>query len=82
MPWISDNWALKIAWNGTGTMSETARDKLNQCIKQAHDKHRKVRFWGAPDKEIIWQTMLDSKVDLINTDRLADLRRYLTTRTK
>ena len=82
MPWVSDNWALKISWNGNGVMPEKERDKLNAYIKQAHEQNRKIRFWGAPDKEPVWQVQWDSKVDLINTDRLADLKLFLLSHMK
>lgn len=77
MPMISDNWALKIAWSGNGSMPEATRKKLLDIVEKAHARKRLVRFWAVPEKESLWQTQFDSKVDLINSDRLADLKEFL-----
>jgi hypothetical protein len=36
-----------------------------------------VRFWGAPDKPEMWRELLKADVDLINTDKLSELRSFL-----
>lgn len=77
MPMISDNWALKLGWNGIGSMSTKDREKLDQIVHQAHTKGRKLRFWATPEMEAFWQMQLDSKVDVINTDRLNELKLFL-----
>ncbi len=82
MPMISDNWALKFGWNGTGTMSNKDREKLDKVVQQAHSKGRKLRFWATPEKEAFWQMQLDSKIDVINTDRLNELKLFLLPRIK
>jgi len=82
MPWISDNWALKFGWNGTGIMSAKDREKLDKVVQQAHSKGRKLRFWATPEKEAFWQMQLDSKIDVINTDRLKELKLFLLPRIK
>ena len=82
MPWISDNWALKFGWNGTGIMSAKDREKLDKVVQQAHSKGRKLRFWATPEKEAFWQMQLDGKIDVINTDRLKELKLFLLPRIK
>lgn len=77
MPMISDNWMLRLGWGGTGTIPDAQREKLENIIKKAHNKQRLVRFWAVPEKEAIWQLQLDQKVDLINTDRLSELKQFL-----
>jgi hypothetical protein len=37
-----------------------------------------VRFWATPEKVAVWEELRAAGVDLINTDQLADLRRFLT----
>ena len=41
----------------------------------------KVRLWASPEKKIVWDELLKCGVDLINTDRLATLRKYLNSNT-
>jgi hypothetical protein len=46
-------------------------------VKRAHAQGRKVRFWGAPDSPVSWTVLLGAGVDLINTDDLVGLERFL-----
>jgi hypothetical protein len=36
-----------------------------------------VRFWATPEKPEVWRELLKAEVDLINTDKLAELREFL-----
>ena len=51
--------------------------KLKGIVDKAHQQGRRVRFWGAPDRLPIWQTLRDAGVDLINTDNLSGLENFL-----
>jgi hypothetical protein len=46
-------------------------------VARAHPQGRRVRFWGAPDNETFWRAMRTADVDLINTDNLAGLEKFL-----
>jgi len=35
-------------------------------------------LWAIPDTEMAWKVLLDTGVDLINTDHLPELNAYLT----
>jgi glycerophosphoryl diester phosphodiesterase len=59
-------------------MPTAEREKLRQITAQAHQQGRKVRFWGGPDIPVLWAEQLAAGVDLINTDKLAELRAFLT----
>jgi glycerophosphoryl diester phosphodiesterase len=50
-------------------------------VRTAHAQGRQIRFWGLQDEPGVWQELWDAGVDLINTDRLADLNRFLSART-
>lgn len=50
---------------------------LAALVEVAHDKGRRVRFYGAPDTEAIWRASLEAGVDYINTDDLTGLARFL-----
>ncbi|HMP16153.1 MAG TPA: phosphatidylinositol-specific phospholipase C/glycerophosphodiester phosphodiesterase family protein, partial [Gemmatales bacterium] len=77
MPVISDNWASKIRWGGSAPMQTPTREFLQSCIQKAHSQGRLIRFWATPEKEAVWKLLLDLQVDLINTDRLSELRAFL-----
>lgn len=77
VPWVSTSWASVFKWDGTGVMPDAERTKLNEFVAKAHKRGRMVRFWAAPDRVEVWKELLAAEVDLINTDRLADLRAFL-----
>lgn len=77
MPMISDNWALKLGWGGTKPMSAPERAKLKQIVQQAHSHHRLVRFWATPELESVWKVLQEENVDVINTDKLNELKHFL-----
>lgn len=78
IPLISDNWATHFKWRGQGPIPDQDRQKLRSILDTAHKQGRRVRFWGAPDRPEAWGYFRDAGVDLINTDHLAELRRFLT----
>jgi hypothetical protein len=80
VPWISANWNLVFAWRGEGPIPEADKTKLAELVKQAHAQGRQVRFWATPEKEAVWQELLDAGVDRINTDKLAELKAFLQAR--
>lgn len=79
VPWLSENWNSHFKWRGAGALSPEDATKLAGIIRRAHEQGRKVRFWGAPDTEAIWRVQRDAGVDFINTDKLAELRKFLAT---
>jgi glycerophosphoryl diester phosphodiesterase len=78
VPWISPAWYTLFGWRGNGPMPTEESAKLRQIVARAHQQGRKVRFWGGPDIPALWGEQLAAGVDLINTDKLAELRAYLT----
>ena len=77
LPMISDNWTLQFKWRGVGAMPAKERQRLEDIVQRAHAKGRVVRFWATPDKESLWRVLVEAKVDLINTDDLAGLEKFL-----
>ena len=77
MPMISDKWGSHFRWRGNGEFPEKERDKLREIVNKAHAAGRRVRFWATPESERVWQELVDAKVDHINTDKLASLRKFL-----
>ncbi len=79
IPWISADWKANFAWRGEGLMPDAERKKLGEIVAKAHAQGRRLRFWGAPDNERFWRAMREADVDLINTDNLAGLEKFLLT---
>jgi Glycerophosphoryl diester phosphodiesterase family len=80
IPWISSNWVKTFNWNGHGVMPENEKALLHQIAAKAHARGRLLRFWGGPDNPTFWEAILDSGVDLINTDDLAGAEKFLLKR--
>jgi hypothetical protein len=77
MPLVSDNWALNFKWKGEGPLGDADRKKLQDIVARAHTHGRRVRFWATPEKTNLWRQLLDSGVDVVNTDDLAGLEKFL-----
>ena len=81
IPLISDNWANHFQWRGVGPLPEDEKTKLKRMVEQAHQSGRRIRFWAAPDTLAVWGEFQAAGVDLLNTDSLAGLQRFLRQRT-
>jgi hypothetical protein len=79
MPMISDDWTKRFHWNGNGPMPEKERATLRGIVNKAHASHRVVRFWKTQENETVWRELCAAGVDLINTDELDRLARFLRT---
>ncbi|MBX3746602.1 MAG: phosphatidylinositol-specific phospholipase C/glycerophosphodiester phosphodiesterase family protein [Verrucomicrobiae bacterium] len=77
IPLISDNWRSHFRWNGVGTIPDEERARLHDWVERAHAQGRRIRFWAGADRPEMWRVQWEAGVDLINTDRLADLARFL-----
>jgi hypothetical protein len=77
MPLISDSWDRITKWKGEGPMPANVRRDVMRVVELAHKHGQRVRFWGTPDNEVVWQLLLDAKVDLIGADDLDALRNFL-----
>ena len=77
LPLISDNWRLHFKWRGDGDIPLADRKKLEQIVRSVHASGRRIRFWATPDTQPVWRVLRDAKVDLINTDDLVGLSKFL-----
>lgn len=77
VPWVSASWGSQFRWDGAGAMPAAERDRLREFVRKAHAKGRMVRFWATPESPAVWRELVAADVDLINTDRLAELRAFL-----
>jgi hypothetical protein len=79
VPLISDAWSNHFQWRGRGEITPEELVKLKDFVATAHKDNRLLRFWAIPDNEACWRILHDAGVDLINTDKLADLAKFLNT---
>lgn len=64
-------------WDGNGAMPEEDRQRLCAYVAAAHQYQKKVRLWASPEKKEVWKELLACGVDLINTNKLAELKDFL-----
>jgi alkaline phosphatase len=64
-------------WNGDGVLPEKDKDTLLDVIDTVHASGKKIRFWAAPDNENSWKIQMKLGVDLIGTDKIQALSRFL-----
>jgi glycerophosphoryl diester phosphodiesterase len=80
MPLISDSWDRITKWKGSGPVPPGVRNDVEHVVAQAHANGQRIRFWGTPDNEAVWQLLFASQVDLIGADDLDALRDFLLRR--
>lgn len=79
-PIASCRYTRLLGWNGTGTMPEAEKKRLCSFVQFAHRQGKKVRLWASPEREAVWKELLDCGVDLINTNKLERLKKFLINR--
>ena len=79
VPLVSESWRPTFAWFKDGVLPETDRAKLRGLVERAHAQGRRIRFWGAQDKDFVWRELHTAGVDLLNTDDLPGLAEFLRT---
>lgn len=77
-PIASCKYSRLMKWKGKGPVPEQEFQRLALHVEAAHKKGRKVRLWASPENKLVWSELLKCKVDLINTNRLSTLRKFLT----
>lgn len=51
-------------------------DSLKIVADKVHTQGKLVRFWGGPDNPEIWRAMKEAGVDIINTDKVEECRKF------
>jgi alkaline phosphatase len=74
---ISTSFSGHSSWNGKGALPASDRMKIEKLVEEIHKKKKPIRFWGAPDFENAWFKLRELGVDVINTDRVAELSDFL-----
>lgn len=78
-PLTSTKYSNILSWSGKGTIPQMEKERLMHYTSIAHAQGKKVRLWASPENTIVWKELLACGVDLINTDRLEELQKFLTT---
>jgi hypothetical protein len=66
-----------LKWRGKGEVPADEQTRLCAYVAQAHKRGEKVRLWASPENAVVWKELLNCGVDLINTDKLPQLRSFL-----
>jgi len=78
VPLVSDNWAKVFGGKWAEPMPPEVAAKLKALVDAAHARGQRIRFWNTPDTPAAWSALRGAGVDLINTDRLTELRDFLS----
>ena len=63
-------------WDGKKPITAEEKEKLCVYITKAHAEGKKVRLWAIPENPVVWTTLMDCGVDLINSDNLEGMSTY------
>ncbi len=77
---LSDDFTNYSRQKELANLTTTERDIINGVIDAAHKNKKPVRFWATPDNAAAWATLVNMKVDFINTDHTAALSDFLARR--
>lgn len=76
-PLVSDSWDPTFTWRGKGPFPADQQGRLTALVEKTHAQGRRLRLWAIPDRPEVWEVVYKSGVDLVNTDRLPQLRDFL-----
>ena len=77
LPMISDRWSRVFRWRGKGAIPAAESARLQRIVRKAHAAGRVVRFWATPEDPVVWKVVVEAGVDLVHTDDLPGLRKFL-----
>jgi len=66
-----------LHWDGTGSIPVAERKILLNYVAKCHRFGKRVRLWASPENLGVWHELLNCGVDLINTDKLEQLKDFL-----
>jgi len=78
MPVISDTYVNWSKWSGKTPAQKEDLSRIRELAKRVHSEGKLFRLWAIPDNKLAWAALLDAGVDLINTDKLNELNKFLS----
>ena len=73
-PRVSARYGSLFTWKGIGEMPPKELAHLRKIVLTGHADHRKIRFWGMPNKPVVWELLLEEGVDWMNVDDIEGYR--------
>lgn len=70
---ISDNYNNYVS-------KEDSVSRIAALVKKVHGMGKLLRLWGTPDNAAAWSRLLQSGVDITNTDKVEECREFFSTR--
>jgi hypothetical protein len=77
---VSLNFENYSSWKGEGALVPRDEKLLQAVINAVHRSGKRIRFWAAPDNSRGWQTLMALNADILNTDKVVELRALLNSR--
>lgn len=75
--WYALSWPDWFSWDGEGPIPSAERNRLRALVDAVHRLGRRLRLYHLPEAESVWNEALDAGVDLLSTDQLLRLERFL-----
>ncbi len=76
-PLVSESFLPLFKYLGSGPFGDANGIALTDFVTTAHKAKQQVRFWATPETPTVWSILWNHKVDLIGTDKQADLANFL-----
>lgn len=70
----------RIASKDEEALSKEEKQTLCKYVQLAHQNGKIVRLWASPENTKVWKELLSCGVDLINTNKLVELKTFLLNR--
>lgn len=74
---VSLRFANLSTWKGEGKMKKDEKLRIRSTVDSVHKAGKEIRFWGSPDNHQAWKMLMKLKVDLIGTDKIAQLAAFI-----
>ncbi|SEW24975.1 hypothetical protein SAMN05428988_3587 [Chitinophaga sp. YR573] len=79
-PIASCRYGRILSRNSEETLSKEEKQNLCRYVQIAHQNGKIVRLWASPENTKVWKELLSCGVDLINTNKLVELKTFLLNR--
>lgn len=76
-PIVSADWTDLSKWRGSGPFPLADRAKLDEVLAKVHGNRQRMRFWATPETEAAWNLFYYTGVDIIGTDLIPSLAKFL-----
>jgi len=76
---ISTDFKSVSDWNGDGEIPANDEARIREVIIGAHKLNMPIRFWASPDFQNAWEKLEAIGVDILNSDNIDELSKYLST---